>query len=67
MFNPVTHLVYAAQGQDVDTVIIDGKIIMEHRKILTVNEEEVLEEAEKRGFDVDRRVGIKPKINWPIV
>ena len=67
MFNPITHLVYAAQGQDVDTVIIDGKVIMEHRKILTVDEEKILEEAEKRGFNVIRRAGIKPKINWPVI
>jgi len=46
--NLVAHLVYAAQGHDVDTVIIDGKVVMEHRKILTVDEELVRAEVEKR-------------------
>jgi len=67
MLNPVTHIVYAAQGQDVDTVIIDGKIIMQNRKILTVDEEKILEEAEKRGFNVIKRAGIKPIIHWKII
>jgi len=66
MLNPVTHLVYAAQGQDVETVIIDGKIVMENRKILTVDEEKILEEAEKRGHQVVEKAGIKPIIHWPI-
>jgi len=67
MLNPITHIVYAAQGQDVDTVIIDGKLIMKNRKILTVDEEKILEEAEKRGLNVVKRTGIKPAINWKIV
>lgn len=67
MLNPVTHIVYAAQGQDVDTVIIDGKIIMQNRRILTVDEERILEEAEKRGFNVIKRAGIKPIIHWKII
>ncbi|RLG76058.1 MAG: amidohydrolase [Thermoprotei archaeon] len=67
MLNPVTHIVYAAQGQDIDTVIVDGKIIMKNRKILTVNEEKILEEAEKRGHEVIERTGIEPIIHWPII
>jgi 5-methylthioadenosine/S-adenosylhomocysteine deaminase len=36
------HLVYAAQAGDVDTVIIDGKVILEERKLLTMDENEIL-------------------------
>jgi 5-methylthioadenosine/S-adenosylhomocysteine deaminase len=41
------HLVYAAQASDVKTVIIDGKVIMENRQVLTLDEERILYEAEK--------------------
>ncbi len=34
-------LVYGVNGRDVETVIVNGKVIMENRKILTLNEEEV--------------------------
>ncbi|MEM2192114.1 MAG: amidohydrolase family protein, partial [Candidatus Hadarchaeales archaeon] len=45
--NPISNLVYSASGGDVDTVIVDGKIIMKERRILTVDEEKVLQDVEK--------------------
>lgn len=36
-----TNLVYSANGADVDTVIVDGKIIMQNRKLLHINEKDV--------------------------
>lgn len=47
MFDPYSHLVYAAKGGDVKTVIVNGKIIMENYKMVTVNEEEIIEKAKK--------------------
>lgn len=38
-----TNLVYSANGSDVDTVIIDGKIIMKNRKLTNIDEEEIYE------------------------
>ncbi|RLE92067.1 MAG: amidohydrolase [Thermoprotei archaeon] len=35
------HLVNTIDGDDVDTVIVNGRIVMEHRKSLTISEEEV--------------------------
>lgn len=49
LYNAYSHLVYAASGSDVDTVIINGKLIMEHRKVLTVDENEILEKAKAFG------------------
>jgi len=37
--------VYSANGADVDTVIIDGRIVMINRKVTTINEEEVMQRA----------------------
>ncbi len=39
------HIVYAAQSADVQTVIIDGELVMQDRKVLTIDEEEVLNKA----------------------
>lgn len=50
--DPVASLVYCANGSDVDTVIIDGKIIMKNREVLTIDEREVL----KRANEVDRKI-----------
>ncbi|MHA1506610.1 MAG: amidohydrolase [Candidatus Asgardarchaeia archaeon] len=45
-------IVYAAMGSDVDTVIVDGNIIMENKKIVTLNVEEVKEKAKERLEDL---------------
>jgi cytosine/adenosine deaminase-related metal-dependent hydrolase len=44
---PVHRIAYFANGNDVDTVIVDGQVVMEHRQMLTVDEEEVLEMAQE--------------------
>ncbi|ASA78442.1 amidohydrolase family protein [Thermococcus sp. 5-4] len=45
--NVVSHLVYSASGNDVETTIVDGKILMLDREVLTLDEEKILDEAEK--------------------
>jgi 5-methylthioadenosine/S-adenosylhomocysteine deaminase len=47
LYNPCSHLVYAASGADVTTTIINGKIIMRDKIILTVDEQEVMREVRK--------------------
>jgi len=42
IYSEYSHLVYAMSGADVDTVIINGKVVMENRKLLTIDEEEVM-------------------------
>ncbi len=49
LHDPVANLVYAAQSADVKTVIIDGKIVMKERQMLTMDEEKILFEVQKRG------------------
>lgn len=40
--NPVSALAYSAQASDVDTVIVDGKILMENRVLKTVDIEKIM-------------------------
>ncbi len=47
LYNEASHLVYAAKASDVETVIINGKIIMENRKLVTLDIEKVMENVEK--------------------
>lgn len=50
--NIVSNLVYSAMGNEVETVIVDGKIVMENRRILTIPEEKVLKEAQEAAEDL---------------
>lgn len=45
--DPVAAIVYAAQGSDVDTVIVDGRILMEKKEMTTIDEEKVKYMARK--------------------
>ena len=42
MYDPVSQLVYVTRGDDVETTIVNGKILMRGRKVLTLNEARVL-------------------------
>jgi 5-methylthioadenosine/S-adenosylhomocysteine deaminase len=41
----VSALVYSAEADDVDAAIIDGRVVMENRKLLTLNEGETIAKA----------------------
>ena len=44
--NIVSGLVYSAKGSEVETVIINGEIVTEGRRVLTMDEQEVYEQCE---------------------
>ncbi len=44
-FDVVSHLVYVTDEQDVETVIVDGKVLMEERKMLTLDTMRIAKEA----------------------
>jgi len=43
--HPMSHLVYAANGSDVDTVICNGEILMQDKELKVLNEAEVIKLA----------------------
>ena len=45
LFDPVSQIVYASRGDDVETTIVNGKVLMRDRKVLTLDEARVLSEA----------------------
>lgn len=44
--DPLAALVYYSNGADVDTVIIDGEVIMQDKKILTIDEVKLIEQSQ---------------------
>ena len=45
--NLISELVYSTHASDVDTVIVNGKIVVENRRCLTMNAQEVCQTAQK--------------------
>ena len=52
MYNPVSHLVYAAMGSDVRTSIINGTIVMEDGKLKTMNLKNVLDNVTRIAKEI---------------
>jgi 5-methylthioadenosine/S-adenosylhomocysteine deaminase len=52
MYNPASHLVYAARGSDVSTSIINGKVVMEDRKLLFLDLDEIMARAREKSVQV---------------
>ena len=45
VYDPLSHLVYVTRGDDVRTTIVNGKILMRDRRVLTLDAAAVLREA----------------------
>lgn len=48
LHNPAAALLYSSQAADVDTVIVDGRILMHRRTLLTIDKPRVLREVAAR-------------------
>jgi 5-methylthioadenosine/S-adenosylhomocysteine deaminase len=47
MYNPVSHLVYAVRGSDVSTVVINGRVVMENGRLLSLDERQVIADVNR--------------------
>jgi cytosine/adenosine deaminase-related metal-dependent hydrolase len=65
--NHVSTLVYAATGGEVDTVVVDGKIVVKDGTLLTMNEQEVMAQARQHANQLYQRAGIEIKPKWPLL
>ncbi|MDX6614068.1 MAG: 5-methylthioadenosine/S-adenosylhomocysteine deaminase, partial [Blastocatellia bacterium] len=52
-------LVYATKATDVRTVVIEGRVVMRDRKLLTLNEATIKAEARKFRQQIIDTVGVK--------
>jgi 5-methylthioadenosine/S-adenosylhomocysteine deaminase len=57
MYDPLSHLVYVTRGDDVQTTIVNGKVLMRDRKVLTLDRAAVLRDAKKWASSVSAAVG----------
>ena len=57
MYDPVSHLVYVTRGDDVRTTIVNGKVLMRDRLVLTLDRRRVL--ADARLFADKVRAAVK--------
>ena len=58
MYDPVSHLVYVTRGDDVQTTIVNGQVLMRNRKVLTLDRAAVLREGRTWADKV--RAAVRP-------
>ena len=58
-YNIYSDLVYATKAGDVRTVVIEGRVVMRDRRLLTLNEETIKADARRYRERIVRSVGVK--------
>ena len=58
-YNIYSDLVYSAKAGDVRTVIIEGRVVMRDRRLLTLNEEKIKADARRYRERIIQSVGVK--------
>ncbi len=54
LYDAYSHLVYSASGRDVKHSVVDGKVLMEDYKVLSLDEAAILKEARRWGEKIAR-------------
>jgi len=68
MWNPVSNLVYNADGRSVHTVIVDGRVVVDAYRQSFVDESKLFAKVQEIGEQLQARTGITfPRSRWPIV
>ena len=62
---PVYRITNFASGHDVDTVMVDGKVLMEGRVVKSVDERDVLEVAQRATERMLDRAGVRDLLELP--
>ena len=57
LYNPVSQIVYSAKGSDVHTSIIDGRVVLENRRLLTLDLAHILDRAAELGKTIESSAG----------
>ena len=52
LYRPISHLVYAVGGSDVDTTIINGRVVMENRQLLSLDVDEVMDAVNRIAVEI---------------
>ena len=59
MYDIYAQIAYSLKGSDVETVVIGGRVVMQERKLLTVDEPRVLEKAREYRKSVSASLGME--------
>jgi 5-methylthioadenosine/S-adenosylhomocysteine deaminase len=65
LLNPLNNLVYAATGASVQTVLIDGRVVLEAGRCVTIDERALYDRIEALAREQIARAGLPIESTWP--
>lgn len=60
-------LLYSASAASVRTVIVDGRVVLDDRRVTTVDEREVLARIERLSGPYPARARLAARPKWPMI
>ena len=67
LLDPVNTLVYSASGASVRTVMVDGRVLLDDRRVTMVDELELLARVERLARPYHARAGLVARPQWPVI
>ena len=64
LYNEIQNFVYSAQGESCESVIIDGEFIMEDRKVLSIDEDEIIDRIQFRAKKIAANLELPTYSPW---
>ena len=65
VFSLLDNIVYCLTGRDVDTVIVNGKVVVQAKTLVNVDERELVREVSERSYAlVSRALQLQQDPNW---
>lgn len=66
LINVANNLVYSADGKSVETVIVDGKLVVDKGRVTTVDEDALYTEVQKTAEAIVERTGLPLQLRWKL-
>ena len=66
LLNVMNQLVWSADGRGVDTVLVDGQVVVEDGHCITVDEDKLWADAQQMGEAITGRSGLPDKAKYPV-
>ena len=67
LLDPVNSLVYSASGASVRTVLVDGRVLLDDRRVTLVDEHAALMRVERLAGPYLARAGLATRPKWPLI
>jgi 5-methylthioadenosine/S-adenosylhomocysteine deaminase len=65
--NRIQNLIYSSRSKGIDTVVVNGRIIVENGKSTTIDLEHVLLSAQRSSDRLLARMGFSVQNTWPVI